>query len=139
MGNHTRANDTKYTSDFEIQGEKQFSIWRARFFFSVVLLKIWQFFPLKLKENSPLYTIFVPKTKKIQLFLIKKQKKTVAKKNHFIDLFFLFVILWWYKNGNYFLKKHIFPRFLQKKKFTKYSGNSQQKKPLLWMYTLNTN
>jgi hypothetical protein len=26
-----------------------------------------------------------------------------------------------------------------RKKFTKYTENSQQKKPLLWMYTLNTN
>jgi hypothetical protein len=93
LGNHTRANDTKYTIDFEIQGAKQFSIWRARFVFSIVLLKIWQFFPLKLKENSPIYTIFVLKTKISQFVLVKKQKKTVGKKNYFIDFFFLFVIL----------------------------------------------
>jgi hypothetical protein len=50
--------------------------------------------------------------------LVKKQKKTVGKKNYFIDFFFLFVILWCYKNGIFFLKKHIFPRFLPKNKFT---------------------
>lgn len=81
MGNHTKANDTNHTSDFEIQREKQFSIWRARFVFSVVLLKIWQIFPLKLKENSPIYTIFVPKTKISQFVLVKKQKKTVGEKS----------------------------------------------------------
>ncbi len=139
MGNHTRANDTKYTIDFEIQGEKQFSIWRARIVFSVVLLKIWQFFPLKLKENCPIYTIFVLKTKISQFILVQEQKKTVEKIKLFYRFFFLFVIFWCYKNGNFFLKKHIFPRFLPKTKFTKYGENSQQKKPLLWMYTLNTN
>jgi len=53
-----------------------------------VLLKIWQFFPLKLKENSPLYTIFVPKTKKIQLFLIKKTEKNCCEKKPFYRFIF---------------------------------------------------
>jgi hypothetical protein len=64
----------------KFRGKKQFSIWRARFVLSVVLLKFWQFFPLKLKENSPIYTIFVPK-KISQFVLVKKQKKTVGKIN----------------------------------------------------------
>jgi hypothetical protein len=52
----------------------------SKVFFSVVLLKFWQIFPLKLKENSPIYSIFVPKTKNSQFFLVKKQKKLLGKK-----------------------------------------------------------
>jgi len=93
LGNHTKANDTNHTSDFEIQREKQFSIWRARFVFSVVLLKIWQIFPLKLKENSPIYTIFVPKQKFHNLFWSKNRKKLLGKNPFYRFIFFLFVIL----------------------------------------------